>query len=112
MLEKKLKLNIYSYLYKHEKKRKLTFLRNFVGYFRDVEGKKVKIGRKGFSDFTVFLKTGKVLFIELKTETGTISEEQNKFKSLIENLDYEYHIVRSTSELYYIFNNNRVYVGE
>jgi len=52
---------------------------------------------KGVSDLIVIIP-GKVLFIELKTETGTQSAVQKDFQNRIELLGFKYHLARSLKE--------------
>jgi hypothetical protein len=51
----------------------------------------------GVSDLIVVLPN-KVLFVEVKTSTGTQKPNQIKFQKNIENLGLEYHLVRSLLE--------------
>jgi hypothetical protein len=51
----------------------------------------------GVSDLIVILPN-KVIFIEVKTETGKQSDNQKLFKEKVTNLGFEYLIVRSLSE--------------
>lgn len=48
----------------------------------------------GVSDFA-YLIPRSVRWIEMKTETGMQSEDQEEFQSLVESLGMEYHICRS-----------------
>ena len=58
---------------------------------------------KGVSDLIVITPNGKILFIELKTETGTQSTVQKDFQSRIELLGYEYHLIRSLESFKALF---------
>lgn len=60
--------------------------------------KKKAIGMlPGVSDLVV-IEDGRVLFIEMKDDTGTTSETQDRFKSNVERLGYRYEIVRSLEQ--------------
>lgn len=58
----------------------------------------------GVSDLIVILPNGKILFIEIKTETGIQSPAQKDFQHRITTLNYEYHLVRSLEEFQRVIN--------
>lgn len=60
--------------------------------------------RKGCSDLIIVLK-GKVLFVELKTPQNKQSYEQIGFQRSIENLGYQYYVVRSLDEFIYVIKH-------
>lgn len=60
--------------------------------------------RKGCSDLLVILK-GKVIFVELKTPQNKQSYEQVGFQRSVENLGYEYYVVRSLDEFIYVLKH-------
>lgn len=60
--------------------------------------------RKGCSDLIVILK-GKVIFVELKTPQNKQSYEQVGFQRSVENLGYEYYVVRSLDEFIYVIKH-------
>lgn len=60
--------------------------------------------RKGASDLIVILKD-KVIFVELKTPQNKQSYEQVGFQRSIENLGYEYYVVRSLDEFIYVIKH-------
>ena len=101
--EGELQTKISNMLRNLENNNKLSFLRVIVGKFNQ-RNKEYSIGRKGFSDFIIFLKGGKALFVELK-RTKNNNTSQNGFKEKITRLGYKYYIVSSTSEMDYILNN-------
>ena len=45
-----------------------------------------------------YLRPGKVIFIEWKTPTGTQSDKQKAFQALVEELGFEYVILRTIEE--------------
>ena len=69
------------------------------------EGKNVKeqmykrtLGMKsGVSDLIV-LQPNRCIFVEVKTEIGRQSDKQKDFQNLVENLGFEYWIIRSLEE--------------
>jgi hypothetical protein len=52
----------------------------------------------GASDLIVILPNGKLSFIELKTDTGKQSEKQIDFENRVNDLGFEYKIIRSLEE--------------
>jgi hypothetical protein len=52
----------------------------------------------GVSDLIVILPNGILLFVELKTDSGTQQPNQIDFQNLVTNLGYQYHIIRSIDE--------------
>jgi hypothetical protein len=59
---------------------------------------------KGVADFTYLMSLGRVLFIELKTETGTQSKEQVEWQHTVEALGFEYVVCRSFEQFKEIIN--------
>lgn len=51
----------------------------------------------GVSDLIV-LQKGKCMFVEIKNEIGKQSDKQKKFQKNVENLGFEYHLVRSLEQ--------------
>jgi len=51
----------------------------------------------GVSDLIV-VQPNKILFVELKIEKGKQSESQKEFESIVTNLGFEYHLVRSLEQ--------------
>jgi hypothetical protein len=61
--------------------------------------KLTNIGVKaGVSDL-IFVQQGRILFLEIKTDTGKQSEKQKQFQKQIESLGYEYYLIRSVEDL-------------
>jgi hypothetical protein len=52
----------------------------------------------GASDL-VFVSPNRVLFLEVKTPTGTQQDNQKQFQKDIENLGFEYHLIKSVADL-------------
>lgn len=70
-----------------------------------VVSKAVTFGfKKGVSDLIVVIPN-KVLFVELKTETGKQREEQENFEKIVEALGFNYYIVRDLQTFKDIINN-------
>ena len=53
---------------------------------------------KGFPDLTIFLPYGKTIFVELKTESGTVTLEQSETIDLLKNYGYSAEIITSLSD--------------
>jgi hypothetical protein len=64
-----------------------------------IEAKKLKATgtMPGVSDLIVVLDS-KVLFIELKTDTGKQSDKQKEFQEIVTNLNHEYILIRNEEE--------------
>lgn len=52
----------------------------------------------GVSDMIYLRPSGKPLFLELKTETGTQSPKQRKWQSLVESNGYQYEVAHNLEE--------------
>jgi hypothetical protein len=86
----------------------LAFRRN-VGRWRNPSGRWVEFGMKGEADFLAILKIGSTLepvFIECKSDRGTMSPEQTEFKHMVEDYGCVYLLVRSADELEHWLNTN------
>ena len=57
----------------------------------------------GVSDLVAVLP-GRVVFLEVKTETGRQSPKQIKFQEAIERLGFDYFVVRSISDAFKAIN--------
>lgn len=73
-------------------------IRNNVGKFFTAYGQPIAIGVPGLSDLTLYSNGGKTVFIEIKTPEGRQSVQQKRFQKAVENLGYEYIIIRSLEE--------------
>jgi hypothetical protein len=71
-----------------------------VGSFR-----KIQLCREGTADFMVieglnkYLKTSRVIFLEVKSETGKQSKVQKEFQKLVEAQGASYFIIRSVEDV-------------
>lgn len=72
--------------------------RNNVGVYFTKYGAPIVIGIPGEPDLTLFTKTGKTIFIEIKTPTGRQSAKQKHFQMLIESYGFRYVIMRSVED--------------
>lgn len=70
----------------------------------------MKSSSPGTSDIKVWLKGGKSLFIEVKSEKGGLSPIQSQFMAKISRLGYDYHVVRCVKDLEDILNKAGVQV--
>lgn len=103
MKEQAIVKQIKEYLQSLEDSNKLYFIRNNSGAVV-VKNRFIRFGKEGSSDFIIFMPKNRVLFIEIKNESGKQTEKQKEFKNKIVNLGYEYYIVRSVDELINIIN--------
>lgn len=72
-----------------------VIVKQVVGYIMQ---KMVNMGlTKGVSD-TIIVISGKTLYVEFKTLTGTQSEEQREFQKRVEDLGHQYHLIRSLEQ--------------
>lgn len=74
-------------------------LRNRRVYFVHSRMDKPATNGVGTPDFIVAMPNGKTLWLELKTATGKLSEEQQVAKHMLENSGHEHHVVRSYKQL-------------
>lgn len=72
---------------------------------RELMRKKSTGLKAGVSDLIVLLPN-KVLFVEVKTNTGVQSDKQKEFQQQVEKLGFEYHLVRSLDDFIKIISNN------
>jgi len=110
MTESKLQQDIYNfyqntYCLKHHSPRGLIFSVPNGGTRNAMEAITLKATGllAGVSDLIVITPNGKILFIELKTETGIQSTVQKDFQFRIELLGYEYHLIRSLTDFQSLF---------
>lgn len=61
---------------------------------------------KGWCDL-IAIKDGRVLFIEVKSEKGKLSRDQEKFAQLIDEAGGEYIVARSEDYVVQVCNQNR-----
>lgn len=73
-------------------------LRNNVGTFITPYGQPVRIGIPGEPDLTLFTKTGKTIFIEVKTPTGRLSAKQKHFRKVVEGYGFRFVVLRSVDD--------------
>lgn len=52
----------------------------------------------GVSDLAFIRKDGKMIFIEMKTEKGRVSDEQKWWQGVVTGCEAEYHIIRTFEE--------------
>ena len=74
-------------------------IRQNVGNFYTRELKIVKIGILGMPDLLVLRKDGKCFWVEMKTPTGKLREDQKKFKKFLESIGHHVYVVRSVDEV-------------
>jgi hypothetical protein len=109
-LEKHIQSAIEEFLQLQENLGHLVYQKNNTGAVRvERPGAKssfVRFGKAGSPDFLVWRKielgghvTCQTLFIEVKTDVGQLSDDQNKYRGMIERLGGNYYVVRSFDEV-------------
>lgn len=58
----------------------------------------------GVSDLVLLPPSGKIVLIELKTETGALSKHQRWFRDIVVSLGYRYEVIRSVQEFVKLLN--------
>ena len=90
-----------NYCLKHHKPRCIFFSvpNEAIQNMSMVQIMKFKAGglRSGVSDAIVVME-GKVIFVEIKTPTGTQSDKQKRFQLTVESLGFKYHLIRSLEQ--------------
>ncbi len=102
MLEAKIQAEIVKYLSDLRKQGGLEFfcVPNEAASNAVRQGQMIAMGlRPGVSDLVVLFAGGKVLFLEVKNETGVQRDSQKKFQDTVQRLGFEYFIVRSTEDV-------------
>lgn len=65
-----------------------------------VEAKKLKATGllAGVSDLIILKPNGKTIFVEVKTEIGKQSDAQSEFQKKVQDMGFDYYLVRSLQE--------------
>lgn len=89
-----------NYCLKHHSPRGIIFSVPNGGSRNKVEAMTLKATGllAGVSDTIMILPTGKLIFCEVKTETGAQSKEQIEFQKRVEALGFEYWLVRGLAD--------------
>jgi hypothetical protein len=66
-----------------------------------------RFGKKGSADIMIFYDS-KVLFIEAKVKSNCLSDTQKEFKSIIEELGFEYMVIREHTNLTQILKDRAI----
>ena len=107
MRESELKLQVAQYLAILEAQGKLCWIRLNAGQFvfEDKNGKRRHYSgaRKGCSDFLILIP-GHVIFLELKSTTGKMSEYQKEFANLVNFFGAEYRVAKDFDRVQEILN--------
>lgn len=110
-LEKHIQSAIEEFLQLQENLGRLVYQKNNTGAVRinrpGAKSSFMRFGKKGSPDFLVWRKSDEffdgdyleTLFIEVKTDVGTLSEGQQEFKSMVEKLGGHYYVVRSFDDV-------------
>jgi len=92
--ESAIQTGIEKYLIFMENMGKLVYQKNNTGAVK-VEGRFIRFGKDGSSDFLVYLPKGETLHLEVKTSKGRQTDNQKKYQKDVEALGHEYYIARS-----------------
>ena len=98
-IEDDLQINIVGFTRRYVKNAEIICIPN-GGYRREAEAARLKkMGvLAGASDLVLMLPEGKVLWVELKTKTGTQDPNQIRFQETCEKLGHKYVLIRSLEE--------------
>lgn len=102
MLEARIQAEIVRFLIPYRKQGLLDFFSvpNEAAANPVRQGQLIAMGlRPGVSDLVVMLQGGKILFLEVKNETGRQSPAQVAFQQTCHRLGFEYHVVRSVRDM-------------
>ncbi len=67
--------------------------------------RKLATGMLGGVSDLIIIKPNKVIFVEIKTQTGTQQPNQKQFEADVKLLGFEYHLVRSFEQFKQLFAN-------
>ena len=98
MKESSIQTSVEQVLRLYERRGKCLYIKNNSGAYKTERGAFVRFGKKGSSDFMLFL-TGKTFFLEVKTPSGRQTQGQKDFQRQVEALGHQYRIVRSAAEV-------------
>lgn len=73
-------------------------LRLQAGTFYTKQGVPIPIGIPGLPDSLALLPNGRAVFMEFKTATGLLRDDQRRFIEELHKLGYEAYVVRSKEE--------------
>ena len=82
-------------------------LRLQSGLFYTSNGTPVQIGIPGLPDSVALLPNGRAVFMEFKTSTGRLRDDQKRFIEELRALGYEAYVVRSKEEADAICNQGK-----
>ena len=102
MLEAKIQADIVKFLLPYRKAGKLDFFSvpNEAAANPIRQGQLIAMGlRPGVSDLVLMLPGGRVIFVEVKNESGIQSPAQIAFEQKCHELGFEYVLVRSVDEV-------------
>lgn len=76
-----------------------TPIRMQSGLFYNRELQPVKIGINGIPDYLLLSDNSKCFWVEMKTLTGRLREDQVKFIKFLESIGHHVYVVRSVDEV-------------
>ena len=110
MLEARIQADIVKFLVPYRRQGLLDFFSvpNEAAANPVRQGQLIAMGlRPGVSDLVVMLPEGRVLFLEVKNETGKQSDAQRSFEQTCHRLGFEYHVVRSVDDVRHLIDGLR-----
>lgn len=99
MLEKDIQRQIEDWLKYQENQGKLVYVRQNTGALPTAKGGFIRFGKVGGPDLMIYLPDGKCLHLEVKNESGKMSDGQKLYKARIEKLGHRYEVARSLEEV-------------
>ena len=111
MLEARIQADIVKFLVPYRRQGLLDFFSvpNEAAANPVRQGQLIAMGlRPGVSDLVVMLPEGRVVFLEVKNETGKQSEAQKSFEKTCQRLGFEYHLVRSVEDVRYLVQQKHI----
>ena len=110
MLEARIQADIVKFLVPYRRQGLLDFFSvpNEAAANPVRQGQLIAMGlRPGVSDLVIMLSEGRVLFLEVKNETGRQSDAQKSFEQTCHRLGFEYHVVRSVEDVHCLIDSLR-----
>mgnify|MGYP002507809068 CR=1 FL=1 len=94
-----------TYCLNHHKPKHIIFAVPNDSSSKEETMRKLATGMLGGVADMIIVQPNKVIFIEVKTPTGTQQPNQKQFEADVKALGFEYHLVRSFEQFKHIFAN-------
>jgi len=69
------------------------------------QGRYIRFGKRGSSDFLIFLNGGRTIHLEVKNEKGRQTTTQLEYEIKVKQLGHQYNVVRSVDEVQTLLKN-------